>query len=55
MVRNQVVVWFGGDFQRRLRAESYALSKQDSGTSIAPQDLIAFWQAGGPAKWFTKD
>jgi uncharacterized protein (DUF924 family) len=23
--------------------------------TVAPHDVVAFWQAAGPAKWFTKD
>ena len=24
-------------------------------TAIGPQDVLAFWRAAGPDKWFTKD
>jgi uncharacterized protein (DUF924 family) len=26
-----------------------------SGTPVKPQDVVGFWRAAGPTKWFTKD
>jgi uncharacterized protein (DUF924 family) len=29
--------------------------KPDAGAAIAPSDVLAFWRAAGPEKWFDKD
>ena len=31
------------------------MNESPPGPAVAPHDVLAFWRAAGPDKWFTKD